>query len=113
MFRRTLLAALTLAAFVGCGSDDESEIVRYSVTFINRTPAAYDIWLSVDSDDQGFRDTGDVLPADGRITISGRVVNVEYTYRFVEEGGSIDDPAYEIDVQSFQDDVERTLNAAP
>jgi hypothetical protein len=112
MVRRALLG-LMFGALVGCSGDDESETVGYSVTFINRTNAAYDVWLSVDSDDAGFRDTEEVLPANGRLTITGRVVNVGYTYRFVEEGGSVDDPAYEFDVQSARDDVQRTINAAP
>src|SRR5687768_10779421 len=56
MVRRALLLGLMFGALVGCGSDDESESVRYSVTFINRTSAAYDVWMSVDSDELGFRD---------------------------------------------------------
>lgn len=113
MVRRALLFGFLLGAFVGCGGDDESESVRYSVSFINRTNIAYEVWLSTDSDDEGFRDTGEVLPSNGRLILTGRVVNVGYTYRFVEEGGSVDDPAYELNVTSFRDDVQRTISAAP
>lgn len=112
MVRRALLLGLMFGALVGCGSDDESETVRYSVTFINRTNAAYDVWMNVDVDDQGFRDIGEVLPANGRLTITGRVTNVDYTYRFVEDGGSVDEPSYELDVESARDDVQRTINAS-
>lgn len=113
MVRRALLVGILLGVFVGGCGDSESETVRYSVTFINRTSAPYDVWLSADSDDLGFRDTGEVLPANGRLILTGRVVNVEYTYRFVEEGGSVDEPAYELEVVSFRDDVQRTINAGP
>jgi hypothetical protein len=113
MVRRALLLGLMSGAFVGCGSDDDSETLRYSVTFINRTNVAYDVWMNVDVDDVGFRDTGEVLPANGRLTITGRVVNVGYDYRLVEDGGSVDEAAYELDVQSARDDVQRTINAGP
>ncbi|MET0412074.1 MAG: hypothetical protein ABW217_12305, partial [Polyangiaceae bacterium] len=59
----------------------------------------------------GFQDTGEVLPSNGRLILNGRVVNVDYTYRFVEDGASVDAPSYELYVVSFQDDVQRTLNA--
>jgi hypothetical protein len=113
MVRRAVLFGLVLGALVGCGSDDESATARYSVTFINRTNAEYQVWMNVDTDDLGFRDTGEVLPNNGRLTITGRVVNVDYTYRFVEAGGTVDDPAYEFDISSFHDDVQRTINAGP
>lgn len=111
MVRRALLFGLLLGAFVGCSGDDESDTVRYSVTFNNRTDTSYEVWQSADSDDLGFRDTGELLPQNGRLVLTGRVVNVEYTYRFVEEGGSVDEPTYELTVVSFRDDVQRTLNA--
>ncbi|MET0410677.1 MAG: hypothetical protein ABW217_05250, partial [Polyangiaceae bacterium] len=95
MVRRALLGSL-LAAFVGCSSDDDSETRSYSVTFINRTNAAYEVWVSTDSDDLGFQDTGEVLPSNGRLILNGRVVNVDYTYRFVEDGASVDAPSYEL-----------------
>ena len=111
MVRRALLFASLLGALVGCSGNDESETVRYSVTFNNRTDTSYEVWQSADSDDLGFRDTGEVLPSNGRLVLTGRVVNVEYIYRFVEEGGSVDAPAYELNVVSFRDDVQRTINA--
>jgi hypothetical protein len=111
MVRRALLLGFLLGALSGCGSDEESETVRYSVTFINRTGVAYEVWMNVDSDTQGFRDLDEVLPATGRLTLTGRVVNVDYTYRFVEAGASVDEPAYELDVQSYRDDVVKTINA--
>jgi hypothetical protein len=113
MLRRALLVGLMLGAFAGCGGDDESETLPYSVTFVNETNTSYDVWMSVETDTQGFRDIDEVLPANGRLTLTGLVVNVAYTYRFVEPGGSVETPAYSLAVQSFRDDVEMTIEAGP
>jgi hypothetical protein len=101
-----LIAVLLLS--VRC-ANDPLPAIGYDLTIQNQTATAYDQFMNVDLDAQGFRPAGHV-PANGQLTLRNLVIGAHYTFRLALVGNNATMFVHERAVTSLSDDVVWVVN---
>lgn len=85
-----LFFALFIMSISSCKKDDPADDVLYNVKVQNDTDNDYDFYLKSDVGGTSFKKEGHVS-AHGTLMINDLTIQVNYTFRVVAPGNSVDD----------------------
>lgn len=90
----TLTLLLSIAFFSGCNNDSNGDAPEYRLLIRNQLGINVEVFIDGDDNERGFESYG-IIPASGEKLSTGLVIDVNYTIRASEIGGTSDDYIFE------------------